>query len=62
MAAEILDGRVLAERVRLQVAGEAAALTARTGVVPGLTVILVGDDPASQVYVRSKARIEGDRD
>ncbi len=56
MAAEILDGRALAERVRLQVAGDTAALTARTGVVPGLTVVLVGEDPASQVYVRNKAR------
>jgi methylenetetrahydrofolate dehydrogenase (NADP+)/methenyltetrahydrofolate cyclohydrolase len=56
VAAEILDGRALAERVRLQVAGDTAALTARTGVVPGLTVVLVGDDPASQVYVRNKAR------
>jgi len=56
VAAEILDGRALAERVRLQVAGEVAALTAQTGVVPGLTVVLVGEDPASQVYVRNKAK------
>jgi methylenetetrahydrofolate dehydrogenase (NADP+) / methenyltetrahydrofolate cyclohydrolase len=56
VAAGILDGRALAERVRTGVAGEAAALTSRTGVVPGLTVVLVGDDPASQVYVRNKAR------
>jgi methylenetetrahydrofolate dehydrogenase (NADP+)/methenyltetrahydrofolate cyclohydrolase len=56
VAAEIIDGKALAERVRRHVAGEAAALTARTGVVPGLTVVLVGENPASQVYVRNKAR------
>ena len=44
-------------------AAEVAELTARTGVVPGLTVILVGDDPASQVYVRNKeSRVQGGRD
>jgi methylenetetrahydrofolate dehydrogenase (NADP+)/methenyltetrahydrofolate cyclohydrolase len=53
--AEILDGKALAEEVRGQVAAETAALAAETGVVPGLTVVLVGDDPASQVYVRNKA-------
>jgi len=52
--AEILDGRSLARRIRLQVADEVAELRSRTGVVPGLTVVLVGDDPASQVYVRNK--------
>jgi methylenetetrahydrofolate dehydrogenase (NADP+)/methenyltetrahydrofolate cyclohydrolase len=52
--AEILDGRALAQQVRTQVAVEAAELACHTGVVPGLTVILVGDDPASQVYVRNK--------
>jgi methylenetetrahydrofolate dehydrogenase (NADP+) / methenyltetrahydrofolate cyclohydrolase len=52
--AEILDGRALAQQVRAQVSVDAAELTAHTGVIPGLTVILVGDDPASQVYVRNK--------
>jgi methylenetetrahydrofolate dehydrogenase (NADP+) / methenyltetrahydrofolate cyclohydrolase len=52
--AEILDGRALAEQIRRQVAADVEALTAHTGVVPGLTVVLVGDDPASQVYVRNK--------
>ncbi len=67
MPAEILDGRALAQQVRTQVAVEVAELTSRTGVVPGLTVVLVGDDPASQVYVRNKesavqsGRDEGDR-
>ena len=54
MPAEILDGRALAQQVRRQVAEDVAALTSQTGVVPGLTVVLVGDDPASQVYVRNK--------
>jgi methylenetetrahydrofolate dehydrogenase (NADP+) / methenyltetrahydrofolate cyclohydrolase len=52
--AEILDGRALAQQVRRQVADDVAVLTSQTGVVPGLTVVLVGDDPASQVYVRNK--------
>jgi methylenetetrahydrofolate dehydrogenase (NADP+) / methenyltetrahydrofolate cyclohydrolase len=53
--AEILDGKALGEKVRRRVAVDVAAFTAETGVVPGLTVVLVGDDPASQVYVRNKA-------
>ena len=55
MAALILDGKALAEKVRRQVAADAAAFTSQTGVVPGLTVVLVGENPASQVYVRNKA-------
>ena len=54
MPAEILDGRALAQKVRLQVAKDVATLTAQTGVVPGLSVVMVGDDPASTVYVRNK--------
>jgi methylenetetrahydrofolate dehydrogenase (NADP+)/methenyltetrahydrofolate cyclohydrolase len=56
VAAEILDGKALAQRIRGQVASEVAELTRRTGVLPGLTVILVGDDPASLVYVGSKQK------
>jgi methylenetetrahydrofolate dehydrogenase (NADP+)/methenyltetrahydrofolate cyclohydrolase len=55
MPARIIDGRALAARVRQEVADGAAELAAR-GVVPGLAVILVGDDPGSQIYVRSKER------
>jgi methylenetetrahydrofolate dehydrogenase (NADP+)/methenyltetrahydrofolate cyclohydrolase len=54
--AEIIDGKALAHRIRREVAAEVEELTGRTGVVPGLTVILVGDDPASQVYVGSKQK------
>lgn len=54
MSARILDGKALAERERAEVAAEVARLRQERGVVPGLTVVLVGDDPASQVYVRNK--------
>jgi methylenetetrahydrofolate dehydrogenase (NADP+) / methenyltetrahydrofolate cyclohydrolase len=56
VAAEIIDGKAQANQVRRQVAEEVAAFTASTGVVPGLTVILVGEDPASQIYVGSKQK------
>jgi methylenetetrahydrofolate dehydrogenase (NADP+)/methenyltetrahydrofolate cyclohydrolase len=56
VAAEILDGRALAEKIRRRVANDVAALVAQIGVVPGLAVVLVGDDPASQVYVRNKEK------
>ena len=51
----IIDGKAVAARVRARVADEVRALAGR-GVVPGLTVILVGDDPASAVYVGSKEK------
>ncbi|MEJ0065276.1 MAG: bifunctional methylenetetrahydrofolate dehydrogenase/methenyltetrahydrofolate cyclohydrolase FolD [Caulobacteraceae bacterium] len=54
MAAEIIDGKVLAEGLRAKVAAEVAALARDHGLKPGLAVVLVGDDPASQIYVRSK--------
>ena len=54
MAAQVIDGKIYAERLRAQVAVEVAALKASHGIQPGLAVVLVGDDPASQIYVRSK--------
>ncbi|MBV8776602.1 MAG: bifunctional methylenetetrahydrofolate dehydrogenase/methenyltetrahydrofolate cyclohydrolase FolD [Alphaproteobacteria bacterium] len=54
--ARLIDGKGLAERLRGQLAAVAADLRARHGIVPGLAAIIVGDDPASQIYVRSKAR------
>jgi methylenetetrahydrofolate dehydrogenase (NADP+) / methenyltetrahydrofolate cyclohydrolase len=54
--AEILDGRALADKIRRRLAEEVAALAAQTGVVPGLAVVLAGDDPASHVYVRNKEK------
>ena len=54
--AMILDGRAVAAKIRAEVAAEVAALQARCGVKPTLAVVLVGNDPASQVYVRNKRR------
>jgi methylenetetrahydrofolate dehydrogenase (NADP+)/methenyltetrahydrofolate cyclohydrolase len=56
MAATIIDGKAVAARVRAEVAAEVRDLTARTGFSPGLATVLVGDDPASQIYVRGKQR------
>jgi len=56
MTASIIDGKAFAARVREQVAGHVARLKAEHGVTPGLAVVLVGEDPASQVYVRSKGK------
>jgi methylenetetrahydrofolate dehydrogenase (NADP+) / methenyltetrahydrofolate cyclohydrolase len=55
MAAKIVDGKALAAKLRGDMAEEAKQLTAR-GVRPGLAVVLVGDDPASQIYVRNKTK------
>lgn len=55
MTARLIDGNALSRHLRAEVARRAAALTAR-GVTPGLAVILVGDDPASAVYVRNKVK------
>ena len=57
MTARIIDGKAHAAALRAQVAGEVARFHAATGRVPGLAVVLVGDDPASAVYVRNKGRV-----
>jgi methylenetetrahydrofolate dehydrogenase (NADP+)/methenyltetrahydrofolate cyclohydrolase len=54
--ATIIDGQAIAAQLRAEVAAVVAELGARHGVTPGLAAIIVGDDPASQIYVRSKAR------
>ena len=54
MTAMIIDGKSIAEKVRNEVRVRAEAFAKRVGRKPGLEVILVGDDPASQVYVRNK--------
>ena len=56
MAATLIDGKAFAAKVRAQVAEHVARLKADHGIAPGLAVVLVGEDPASQVYVRSKGR------
>ncbi len=52
--ARIIDGKPLSERLQAEVAVEVAELKAKHGLTPGLAVVLVGEDPASQIYVRSK--------
>jgi methylenetetrahydrofolate dehydrogenase (NADP+)/methenyltetrahydrofolate cyclohydrolase len=52
----LIDGKARAARLTAEAAAEAAALTAAFGVAPGLAVVLVGDDPASALYVRNKSR------
>jgi methylenetetrahydrofolate dehydrogenase (NADP+)/methenyltetrahydrofolate cyclohydrolase len=54
--ARIIDGQKIAEEMRTEIARDAAEFTAQTGVKPGLTVVIVGSDPASQVYVRMKGK------
>src|SRR5438046_6188797 len=54
--ARIIDGKAIAAELRERVAAAAAALRNEHGIIPGLAAVLVGDDPASQVYIRSKAR------
>jgi methylenetetrahydrofolate dehydrogenase (NADP+) / methenyltetrahydrofolate cyclohydrolase len=54
--AEIIDGKSFAANLRAAIARQVAVLTKDHGLVPGLAVVLVGEDPASQVYVRSKAK------
>jgi methylenetetrahydrofolate dehydrogenase (NADP+) / methenyltetrahydrofolate cyclohydrolase len=56
MTAQILDGKIISERVRGEVAQRAAAFAQRAGRKAGLEVVLVGDDPASHAYVASKER------
>ena len=55
MTAQLIDGNALSRQIRADVAQQAAALTLR-GHQPGLAVVLVGDDPASQIYVRNKVK------
>ena len=54
MSAAIIDGKAFAATIRAQVAQETATFREKTGIPPGLAVVLVGKDPASEVYVRNK--------
>ena len=56
MTAKIIDGKAVAASVRRETAQQVAALVKSDGIQPGLAVVLVGNDPASEVYVGSKAR------
>jgi methylenetetrahydrofolate dehydrogenase (NADP+) / methenyltetrahydrofolate cyclohydrolase len=54
MTARIIDGKVIASELRARVADEVARVQREHGITPGLAVVLVGNDPASEVYVRNK--------
>ena len=56
MAARVLNGNEIAAELRAEVAVSAGQLASTSGVIPGLAAVLVGDDPASAVYVRNKGR------
>ena len=56
MTANILDGKALAEEIRREVAMGVAEMQQKHGITPGLAAVLVGDDPASAIYVRNKRR------
>jgi len=56
MSARIIDGRALADSMRAGIAADAAAFREEHGIAPGLAVVLVGSDPASEVYVRMKGK------
>ena len=56
MSAQLIDGKTLAQEIRQEIAKDIELLVGQTGVCPGLAVVLVGDDPASAVYVRNKKK------
>ncbi|MEE8209444.1 MAG: bifunctional methylenetetrahydrofolate dehydrogenase/methenyltetrahydrofolate cyclohydrolase FolD [bacterium] len=56
MTATIIDGKAIAQAIRGELKGEVASLKASRGVQPGLATVLVGDDPASHVYVKTKRK------
>ncbi len=53
---KLIDGKAISAQIRAELAEKTAKLKAERGITPGLTVIIVGDDPASAIYVRNKAR------
>jgi methylenetetrahydrofolate dehydrogenase (NADP+)/methenyltetrahydrofolate cyclohydrolase len=56
MTARIIDGKAIGEALRTKVAGEVGRLAREHGLIPGLAVVLVGENPASAVYVRNKGK------
>jgi methylenetetrahydrofolate dehydrogenase (NADP+)/methenyltetrahydrofolate cyclohydrolase len=54
--AKIIDGKEISKQVRQELAAETASFKEENGFLPGLAVVIVGDDPASHVYVKNKAR------
>jgi methylenetetrahydrofolate dehydrogenase (NADP+)/methenyltetrahydrofolate cyclohydrolase len=56
MTAQIIDGKSYAEALRARIAGHVARLKSESGITPGLAVVIVGHDPASEIYVSNKAK------
>lgn len=56
MTATIIDGKAIAQAIRMELKSEVGALAAERGVTPGLATVLVGEDPASQIYVKTKQK------
>jgi len=56
VAAKLIDGKSLAQTIRERIAKDVAELHAHTGIRPGLAAILVGEDPASKLYVKNKQK------
>src|SRR5258708_38212443 len=56
VSGQIIDGAAIAAGIRRRVARQAGILAERHAIVPGLTVVLVGNDPASEIYVRTKLK------
>nr|MDD6335021.1 bifunctional methylenetetrahydrofolate dehydrogenase/methenyltetrahydrofolate cyclohydrolase FolD [bacterium] len=54
--AQLIDGKAIAANIRARITSDVETLRQQTGVTPGLAVVLVGEDPASQIYVRNKHR------
>ena len=54
--ATIIDGKAVSAKIREEIKAESAAFEKETGIKPGLAVIIVGEDPASQIYVRNKGK------
>jgi methylenetetrahydrofolate dehydrogenase (NADP+)/methenyltetrahydrofolate cyclohydrolase len=52
--AQIIDGKAYSQKLRIEIAKRVSNLKKQHGLTPGLAVVLVGEDPASQVYVRNK--------
>src|SRR5215210_560825 len=57
VTARIIDGKAIAAELRIKVAGEVKRLSTQHGVTPGLAVVLAGNNPASESYVGSKAKV-----
>jgi methylenetetrahydrofolate dehydrogenase (NADP+) / methenyltetrahydrofolate cyclohydrolase len=60
MAAQVIDGKAVAARVRAEVADGVAEFAAQHGRPPGLATVLIGEDPASAIYVGSKQKVTGE--